>query len=152
MLTCHARISGTILRKALLLLVISFISIVNFAEARDFYFSTSFDDDSRTTAQVQNFATTGKTIDKLNSYFNCLLPGDSMLFKRGETAYGSILVSKSGSTAQNIIMSFYGIENKPVITAFQKVSEWSSIGAGVYESSANCLIIYYVNSQFGYSP
>src|SRR6476646_4597409 len=81
----------------------------------NYYFSTSTGDDSRTVTDAQNPATPWKTLNKLNSFFSSLKPGDSILFKRGDIFYGSITITKSGTSLLPIVFSTYGIGNRPVI-------------------------------------
>jgi len=101
----------------------------------NYYFSTSTGDDSRTVTDAQNPATPWKTLNKLNSFFSSLKPGDSILFKRGDIFYGSITITKSGTSLLPIVFSTYGIGNRPVITALASVSGWTYLGGGIYESS-----------------
>ena len=58
------------------------------AGATTYYFSSSDGDDSRTSAQAQNSSTPWKSIDKLNSFFSRLQPGDQVLFKKGDIFTG----------------------------------------------------------------
>ena len=121
------------IRKAFILLGIGLIISVN-TWGRNFYFSTISGDDSRSTTQAQSPSTPWKTISKLNSFFGSLLPGDSILFKRGEVFYGSIVVNKSGTASLPIVIGAYGSGVKPVITGFTTLTSWTSIGNGVYQS------------------
>src|ERR1700678_587514 len=57
----------------------------------NYYFSTKNGDDNRTPAQAQNSATPWKTLNRLNSFASSLLPGDSVLFHRGEAFYGPLM-------------------------------------------------------------
>src|SRR5690606_26556748 len=66
--------------------------------------------------------------------FSSLQPGDAVLFKRGETFYGSIYISKSGSSGSPIKIGAYGSGSKPVITSLVTLNNWASIGNGRYES------------------
>ena len=99
-----------------------------------YYFSTSTGDDSRTAAQAQNPATPWKTIAKLNSFFASLSPGDAVLFNRGKNFPGAIIISRSGSAGAPITIGAYGSGAKPVISGFQNITNWTSIGNGLYES------------------
>ena len=101
----------------------------------NYYFSTSIGDDSRTVTDAQNPITPWKTLNKLNSFFSSLKPGDSVLFKRGDIFYGSIAITKSGTSSLPIVLSSYGTGNRPVITALVTVSGWTYLGGGIYESS-----------------
>ncbi|MCC7027296.1 MAG: hypothetical protein IT265_10090, partial [Saprospiraceae bacterium] len=105
-----------------LLLFLSFNSF-----GRNFYFSNSVGNDTRTATQAQNPSTPWKSIARLNSYFPSLLPGDSILFRRGEVFYGTIIVTKSGTLTQPIILSAYGTGTKPVISGFSSLSSWTSL-------------------------
>ncbi len=98
------------------LFTLLFFFFLNSAWATNFYFSTVSGDDSRTPTQAQNSSTPWKTLNKLNSYFKNLQPGDAVLLKRGDTFYGSITVSKSGTAGSPIVVGAYGTGNKPVIT------------------------------------
>ncbi|MEJ7684845.1 MAG: hypothetical protein WKG06_44765 [Segetibacter sp.] len=68
------------------------VCFLHSAWAATYYFSTSSGNDSRTSTQAKNPSTPWKTISKLNSFFSSLQPGDSVLFKRGETFYGSVTI------------------------------------------------------------
>ncbi len=103
--------------------------------AANYYFSTSQGDDSRTATQAQSPGTPWKTLNKLNSLFANLKPGDSVLLKRGDTFYGSVTISASGTSSSPIILGAYGSGNKPVITELVTLSGWTSLGGGIYESS-----------------
>lgn len=116
------------------LLFLFFAGILNSARSSNYYFSSVSGNDSRTTAQAQNPATPWQTLSKLNSLISSLNAGDSVLFKCGETFYGSITVTKSGSTTRPIVFASYGAGARPVISGLQKLSSWVSIGNGIYES------------------
>lgn len=93
------------------------------------YYVSENGDDSRTATQAQNPLTPWKTISKINaSTFNS---GDSVLFKRGETFYGKIIVPSSG-----IKFGAYGTGAKPIITGLTQVSSWTSLGGNIWESAA----------------
>jgi parallel beta-helix repeat protein len=105
-------------------------------QANTYYFSTGSGDDSRTATQAQNQSTPWKTLSKLNSVFNTLQPGDFVLLKRGETFLGPIIIFKSNYT-KPITIGAYGSGAKPIITGLQSVTNWVSIGGGIYESLLN---------------
>jgi parallel beta-helix repeat protein len=104
------------------------------SRATNYYFSNSSGNDSRSATQAQSASTPWKTVNKLNSIFRSLQPGDSVLFKRGETFYGTITVTKSGTSSQPIVISAYGKGNKPVIKSLVRLSNWVSVGNGIWES------------------
>ncbi len=112
-------------------------------KGKTFYFSNNSGDDSRTSTQAQHSSTPWKSIRKLNSIFSILQPGDSVLFKRGETFYGSIILTKSGAAGSPVVISAYDKGDRPVITSLVKLSGWKANPRykGVYDCA--------VNSQLG---
>ena len=120
--------------KTLLLLTLVALLSATTTNATNYYFSSVSGDDSRTSTQAKSSATPWKTLGKLNSYFLSLMPGDSVLFKRGETFYGSITIAKAGTTSLPIVFGAYGTGNKPVITSLVTLGSWVSKGNGVWES------------------
>jgi parallel beta-helix repeat protein len=125
--------------KYIVLVIVAFFCSPTSAKATNYYFSTSSGDDSRSAAQAQNPTTPWKTVKKLNSIFNSLAPGDSVLFRRGEIFYGAIITSKSGTAVSPIVISAYGKGDKPVITSLVRLSKWTSLGNGVWESHNSAL-------------
>lgn len=57
-----------------------------------------------------------KTISQVNAGTTSLLPGDSVLFKRGQTISGRLVVQASGSASAPIVYSAYGSGNMPELT------------------------------------
>src|SRR5690606_24323121 len=86
----------TILSRLLLTMALGLIC--SLSSAATYYFSSSSGDDSRNSAQAQNPDTPWKSISKLNSIFKSLKPGDKILFKSGDTFYGTIEISRSGNS------------------------------------------------------
>ncbi|MBN9350491.1 MAG: right-handed parallel beta-helix repeat-containing protein [Chitinophagaceae bacterium] len=113
-----------------------FLCIKSTSFANSYYFSSSQGDDGRTMTQAQNPSTPWKSITKLNSIIKSVLPGDSILFKRGDTFYGSIIVSISGSSGLPIVFSSYGSGPLPVISGLTQLSGWKDLGGGI--SGAAC--------------
>ena len=101
----------------------------------NYYLSTKSGDDSRTPAQAQNPNTPWKTLTRLNAFSGSLLPGDSVLFHRGEKFYGPLVIVKPGTDSRPIVFSGYGHGDKPVITGFDRLQNWSSAGKGVWTTS-----------------
>src|SRR5690349_12751793 len=88
------------------------------ANATNYYFSSSQGDDSHTSTQAQHPSTPWKSIDKLNSFLSNIKPVDHILFKCGDTFYGAISTSKSGTASSPIVFSSYGSGGNPVIAGF----------------------------------
>tara|TARA_R110001592_G_scaffold105579_3_gene296905 strand:+ start:180648 stop:185162 length:4515 start_codon:yes stop_codon:yes gene_type:complete len=105
------------------------------ANATNYYFSNQSGNDSRSATEAQNPDTPWKSINKLNAIFSNLKPGDGIYFKRGEVFYGTIKVKEGGSPGNPIKIDAYGSGAKPIITSFEKVTGWKSIGNGRYEST-----------------
>ena len=73
-----------------------------------------------------------KSIIKVNGV--ALLPGDSVLFKRGEVFRGN-LIPKSGSASGSITYGDYGTGNKPkILGSIQKngLSDWVNEGGNIW--------------------
>ncbi|MDR7131761.1 hypothetical protein J2X69_004126 [Algoriphagus sp. 4150] len=127
-----------LLRKSVFIFMF-LVGFVTSSWATDYYFSSSSGDDSRSAGQAQNSSTPWRSIDKLNSISSELRPGDRVLFKSGDTFYGSILVSRGGSSGNPITYTSYGVGEKPIITSMVRVSNWVSRGNGVYEASLSTI-------------
>lgn len=142
------------------LFVVAFLCSIQYVHATNYYFSSVSGDDSRTSTQAQNPATPWKTLSKLNSFMSSLNAGDSILFKRGETFYGSIVITKSGTAANPIRFGAYGTGTKPVISGFTTINSWTSLGGNIWESniaastlnSTNMVVINGVNTPMGRYP
>jgi len=117
----------------ILILIATLLSIQT--KATNYYFSSTDGDDSRTNVQAQSSSTPWRTIEKLNSFFSSLQPGDKILFKRGDVFYGSISVNRSGGSGSPITFDAYGSGAKPIITGFTDVTSWSNIGNNLWMSS-----------------
>jgi len=118
-----------------LFISIAAIFLVIKCEAANYYFSSSSGNDAYTTAQAQNKATPWASITKLNTYFTNIKPGDSILFKRGDTFYGTVSITKSGTAALPIILAAYGTGAQPILTGFVPVTGWTSLGGNLYQAT-----------------
>src|SRR5665647_3603352 len=105
------------------LCLLAFVLFAFTANATNYYLSHSGNDASPGTDPSAPW----KTLDKLNS-FKTLKPGDNVLFKRGDTFYGSITVSNSGAAGNPITYGAYGTGINPIITGFTTVSSWTNLG------------------------
>lgn len=90
------------------------------------YFDATGGNDSNTGTQASPY----KTITKLNTLFASMSNGDSVLFKRGETFYGSILCNHS-----YIKFGAYGSGAKPIISGFYTVPAWTNVSGNIWEST-----------------
>ena len=78
--------------------------------ARNYHFSSSIGLDTNEGSENSPL----KTISKLNSLV--LTAGDTILFKKGDTFVGQIVVSYSGSVGFPIVYDSYGSGNLPILT------------------------------------
>ena len=120
------------MKKMFLPILLMHLAIV--VNAAKYYFSSVSGDDSRTSAQAQSTKTPWQSITKLNAIMSTLQPGDQVLFKRGETFYGAIVLTTSGTSGNPITFSAYGSGVKPVITGFTNVTGWSQVRTNVWEA------------------
>ncbi|MFC3975700.1 Ig-like domain-containing protein, partial [Belliella kenyensis] len=119
--------------RLLLIILLFFISIVCL-KASTYYISSSTGSDNRTAAEARSEHTPWQSIEKLNSIIGSLSPGDKVLFKRGDTFYGSIRINKQNNSINAIEFGAYGSGEKPVITSFVEIKNWLNIGNGVFEA------------------
>lgn len=64
-----------------------------------------------------------------------LSPGDAILFKRGDSFEGNLVISNSGNSANRVVIGGYGEGNKPKILGSRVLSGWTSYGAGIYRKA-----------------
>jgi hypothetical protein len=121
--------------KRILIALILIIGFLPDTYGRAYYFSNTNGDDSRTSLQAQNSNTPWKTIGKLNLFFPSLVAGDSVLFRRGESYYGSITVGASGTLGNRIVLSYYGAGTAPLINGWSSITSWVQSG-NIYTSSS----------------
>ena len=92
--------------------------------ANNYYVSSLGNDANNGRTTTQAWA----SISKVNSF--TFAAKDSILFRRGDTFYGGIIVNRS-----QINYGVYGNGAKPVITGFTNVTGWTNIGGNIWESS-----------------
>jgi len=103
--------------------------------AKDYYISNSGNDSNNGTTP----GTAWRTIDKLNSAFSTLQPGDNIFFKRGETFKGTIRVISSGRQGQPISFGAYGTGTDPVISGFANIKGWVKKEKNIWQATARFL-------------
>lgn len=81
-------------------------------------------------------ATAWETLTKVNATgFN---PGDKVLFKRGNTWYGSLVALSNGDSSYPLTYGAYGSGNLPVISGFSTITGWTNEGGGIYSKTISC--------------
>lgn len=102
--------------------------------AETHYVSISGNDSHQGTTPV----TAWRSINRVNIAFAWLSPGDSILFRRGDTFIGTIEASKSGRQGSNIVISAYGEGEAPLIQSIEKLNQWEKVSYGIYKAAASC--------------
>jgi parallel beta-helix repeat protein len=138
--------------KHILIILLLFLSLT--LGATDYYVKTGGLDSNTGLSDAQAWLTIGK----VNTVFSSLNAGDRIFFRRGDTFYGNLIINKSGTLANNIVIGAYGSGNKPIITGFSTVTGWTTVGGGIYskavttQSDPNLLVFDGVNTPMGRYP
>ncbi|WP_461051646.1 right-handed parallel beta-helix repeat-containing protein [Spirosoma arcticum] len=78
-----------------------------------------------------------KSLDRVNKIQ--LQPGDAVLFRRGDTFRGTLLVRQSGAAGKSIRFDGYGSGAKPVLAGSVPVRNWTQAGTNIWQAScSNC--------------
>ena len=141
-----------LLQKALFLLIFTSISIIG--KSTVYYISNSGSD----TNNGLSTTTPWKTIDKVNAI--TFLAGDKILFQRGSTFTGSLIIKRSGISSNPITYSSYGTGENPIFNGISKITEWTSNGNNIWESTSavsslttcNLVMIDNINTPMGRYP
>lgn len=112
--------------------ILFFICSLN-AAATNYYVKTGGSDDAAGTSDGTAWATIGK----VNTVWaaHTFAAGDSILFNRGNTWYGTITVTESGASGTPIVIGAYGTGADPIIEGFLTLSSWTSVGDTIYYAS-----------------
>ena len=114
------------------MMLICMTSII--AYATDYYVSSSGNDSANGTSS----STPWRSISKVNSVFSGLNSGDRILFNRGDVFFGTLQISRSGSSGSPITIGAYGNGSNPVISGFTTITGWTSYGNGIYSKVLSC--------------
>lgn len=63
-----------------------------------------------------------------------LQPGDAVLFRRGDTFRGTLLVRQSGTADKPVLFDAYGSGNKPVLAGSVPVRNWTKAGVNLWQA------------------
>src|SRR6187549_2607541 len=136
-------------------ILVFLLCLCGYANATNYYFSSTGNDGAAGTSPT----TAWQTISKFNSFFSSLQPGDSVLFRRGDSFSGAMNISRSGASSSPIIIGAYGSGAKPVITGLATVSGWTNSGNTWTSNNAvstlsrvNIVVINNVNTAMGRWP
>ena len=124
------------------------------ANAKTIYLSSSSGNDSFTFLQAQSVNSPWKTLSKLNANSNSFVSGDTALFNRKDTFYGTLLPTVSGVT-----FGAYGTGDNPIITGLTTISTFTNLGSNLWEAivpgglaSLNVVVINGVLTPMGRYP
>jgi hypothetical protein len=123
----NSGLGKNLLRQILLMVV--FIVLSNLVSATVYYVSTTGNDANSGTST----STPWRTLTKVNNFTP--KPGDQILFKRGDSWYGTITVNASGTSASPITYGAWGEGSNPVISGFTTVTGWTNEGNGIYSKA-----------------
>ncbi|MBL8002610.1 MAG: right-handed parallel beta-helix repeat-containing protein [Flavobacteriales bacterium] len=107
-----------ILRTLLPLAVVALLSLP--AQAAVYYVSPTGNDANAGTSSTAPW----KTITRVNQLSFGLQPGDQVLFQRGGTYRGTIVVASNGTVTNPITIGAYGTGAMPIISGSQLLSNW----------------------------
>ena len=85
--------------------------------------SSSVDDENQGTAEAP-----WRSLEKISAAF--LFPGDTVLFKTGDTLYGHFVLNGSGTEEKPLLITSYGDGEKPILTG-----QVGSEGGGDYQEA-----------------
>jgi hypothetical protein len=99
-----------------------------------------------------------QTLSKINT--STFVAGDQILFRRGDSFYGSFTINESGSLNNPIIFGAYGTGANPIITGFNLIDSWTNLGSNIWEtlnevsvlSKCNIVTINGENTAMGRYP
>jgi parallel beta-helix repeat protein len=136
--------------KKLLIIPILFFSLL--LHATDYHFATAGND----ITGDGSAGTPWQTITKANSLHP--VAGDQILFNKGDTFYGTIIITHSGSVGSPIIYGAYGTGANPIITGFTIITGWTNEGSSIYskvitsEAQTNMVTVDGINTGMGRYP
>jgi hypothetical protein len=104
------------------------------ANATNYYVSASGNDSNNGTST----STPWKTIAKINS--RTFLPGDYILFRRGDMWREELTPPSSGVAGNPITFGAYGSGAKPIINGADIITGWASAGSNLWTHSQNTIV------------
>ncbi|MBP8822099.1 MAG: right-handed parallel beta-helix repeat-containing protein [Flavobacteriales bacterium] len=107
-----------------------FASTCTLAYATDYYVAPNGNDGANGTSP----STPWNSITRVNQATYGLQPGDRILFKRGGTWRGELILGSSGTAGQPITVGAYGSGAKPVIKGSMPVSNWTVHQGSIWKS------------------
>jgi len=103
----------------------------NLSHSAIYYISNSGNDSAAGTSTVTAWA----TISKVNSKMSTFIAGDQILFRKGDTFFGQITMTKSGTAGNEIIFGSYGTGQLPIITGAKSPQSWIVHSGNIYKTT-----------------
>jgi len=129
--------SNTMFRIKLFLISFFFL-LSTCSSATTYYVSITDGNDSKS---GKSKTTAWKTISKVNS--KSFLPGDSILFKRGDVWREILNIPSSGTSVKYIVFSSYGKGKNPVILGSEQAANWVKINGNIWKSETRLTQPYF---------
>jgi parallel beta-helix repeat protein len=117
--------------------LLAFLCVASISKAATYYFSSVTGDDSRTSLQATNPSTPWRSLEKLTDFNLSLKPGDIVLFKRGETFFGSLSIRSAGISGNQVTYGAYGTGANPLISGFVTLTNWVQHSGSIYYAPLN---------------
>ena len=92
--------------------MVCFLNTISIVSASNYYVNPS----SVSNISDGTYQNPWKTIDDVNAFAKTFLPGDSVLFKRGENFNGRMYILSSGTASKPIVFTCYGTGKLPSFT------------------------------------
>lgn len=129
-----------------LIIIFIFTNLIRISAVN--YYLSAMGNDSNDGLTVN---TPWKTITKLNGAWSRVVPGDSILFRRGDIFRGMIQPTANGSADAPCVIGAYGVGANPVISGSKVVSTWTLHSGKIWKAdltgfSANTIESIYSNS------
>jgi hypothetical protein len=123
-----------------ILLLFLFWTFFSLASATNYYVSSSTGNDA---LDGKSIATAWKTISKVNG--KTFLPGDSILFKRGDSWRECLIMNSSGISSNYIVYSTFGTGVNPRILGSTRAITWTQFSTNIWKSATTISANPYTN-------
>lgn len=117
------------------LIFILCLLITSVSYGATYYVCNGGNDNSAGTSEGTAWATITKVNDAWSD--GTIVAGDNILFRRGDTWYGTITVSRAGTSGSPITIGAYGTGEKPTITGFTDIASWTVHSGSVYRATVS---------------
>lgn len=74
-----------------------------------------------------------QSLERVNKVYK-FEPGDQILFKRGDSWEGTLVINASGTADNPVIYGAYGVGEKPVIYGSETITGWTKYSENIYQA------------------